>query len=498
MAGTNDTPLFTAYTVAKVNELNFTDILGVKSKTRGSSNKFYHAEIQLEKNGSRAQIYTEYGPTGRALRKEWRHFSNQYDAESEYEKLLRSKRHKGYQDIDVAQRAVGSEESKKITKAVVLTNADHLKTGATSLHPETARFITEIMGATNQFVIKTLKCPLGQLTNAQIDAGRTRLDMAKQVVSSPHNKDTDEAILDITNQFYSLIPHNLGLGSRGVMSELLLDSVQKIAQKEDDLDTLLDAKSIGAVLGSSDVEEKYKSLNAQLNVIDHSSDLFKWITAITTGTRAPNHHFLGRILVRNAWELVRDPERPKFIKRANEIANECGKQVVGTVGRKYEVTVPNILVPFMKRTDIPASDRELYARANVLPLFHGTRTQNLTGIIKNGLMIRPAGVVLCGSMYGNAIYNGLSTKAINYTSVQSSYWAGGKDDRAYIFLNDCALGNPKIASGAYQYSKRNIAPSHSVWAVGGRSGVINDEMMLYDTNQHITRYVIEFECKGGR
>ena len=477
------TPLIAngSYTVQKVAELNFFMLDANKIGVKGTSNKFFHIELQIESVGPRAQIYTEYGPTGFPARKEWRHYQDKFVAGEEYEKILKSKRKKGYKDIDIAQRAIGSEESKKITKTVILKNAEHLKINQNStLHPETIRFINEIMGATNQFVIQTLKCPLGQLTNAQIDTGREILNKAKLALQN--NK--KNILLDLTNEFYALIPHNLGAGARGILSNLLLDDVQKIAQKEDDLDTLLDAKSVGAILVSNDINEKYKSLNSQLNWIDPKSELFQWINSIVLGTRASNHRHLGKITVRNAWELNRNTEKSRFIKRAQEIAQECGKQ-----------NIPSNLKPYMKRIDVSSEDAELYKHANVLPLFHGTRTQNLTGIIKNGLLIRPAGVVLCGSMYGNAIYKSSnSTKSINYTNIKSSYWAKGSSDHAYLFLNDCALGSTKIASGSYQYTRRNILPHHSVWAVGGKSGVLNDEMMLYDTNQHLMRYVIEFSC----
>jgi poly [ADP-ribose] polymerase len=140
----------------------------------------------------------------------------------------------------------------------------------------------------------------------------------------------------------------------------------------------------------------------------------------------------------------------------------------------------------------PDGNSDLYKKANIIPLFHGTRTQNLTGIIKKGLLIRPSGVVLCGSMYGNGIYNGLSTKAINYSSINSSYWAKGNDKIAYLFMNDCILGNPYFPKSSGNYNIGAIAPKHSVWAKGGQSGVINDEMILYRTDQNNLKYLLEF------
>ena len=58
---TKSSPMFNDFTVEKVIELSFFDMTGEKAKTSGSSNKAYRAELQLEKNGSNAQIFTMWG-----------------------------------------------------------------------------------------------------------------------------------------------------------------------------------------------------------------------------------------------------------------------------------------------------------------------------------------------------------------------------------------------------------------------------------------------------
>lgn len=124
----------------------------------------------------------------------------------------------------------------------------------------------------------------------------------------------------------------------------------------------------------------------------------------------------------------------------------------------------------------------------------------MIGITTKGLLIRPSGVVHAGSMYGDGIYWATnSTKSINYTDAAGSYWAGGSSPTAYLFLADCAFGNQKIVSSSSMYTKKNIAPNHSVWAKAG-SAVYNDEIITYNPSgpgqQHILRYIIEFETKA--
>jgi predicted DNA-binding WGR domain protein len=479
---TDKLPAFTDYEVPVgwILELNFFDMTGEKAGTRGTSSKMYHMELQIAKDG-RCQLFTQYGPTGKIQASEYRNFGvDRTAAEAEFNSIKKSKLKKGYVEIDVAQRVIGSDQAKKHVKVVSFKNDNGIVDSIQkpNLHVETSRIISTLMGATNKWVIQTLKCPLGQLTNDQVDKGRQCLVNAKQIVSS--SKDTKE-LLDITNQFYGLIPHNLGSGARGQMSHLLLDTIEKIDQKEYDLDTLLDAKAIGATLGSDSTYDQYKSLDTEFVFINHTDPRFLWLDKLIQDTKASNHKHLGKIVLLNAWDIQRNNERDQFLIRAKQIASQCGKQVI-----------PDQMSIVTKRTDV--YDKTLFENANIIPLFHGTRTQNLTGILKQGMLIRPSGVVISGNMYGNALYNGKSSKAINYTDIRSSYWANGNDDKAFLFVSDCALGNQFIAKSSGQYTLKSIEPYHSVWAKGGQSGVINDEMMLYRTDQHNIRYLLEFTC----
>ena len=483
----NHSSIGTSYDVPAgwVQELNFFDLTGEKAKTKGSSSKFYHIELQVGKGSQGCQLFTQYGATGHIQATEFRFFGNdRAGAEAEFNRIKKSKLKKGYVEVDVAQRSVGSDAAKQIVKSVQLKNADQIQVTPSqpSLHHETSRIISTLMGATNNWVIKTLKCPLGQLTNEQVDKGRVCLEEARKLIGATKN---DKKLLDLTNQFYSLIPHNLGAGARGQMTHLLIDSVDKINNLDYELDTLLDAKAIGATLTSNSVYDQYKSLDTEFSFIEPGGPRFSWLNKLIQDTRASNHRGLGKIILLNAWDIQRNNEREGFLKRAKEIAPQCGRQVI-----------PDQMRIVRDRTDV--YDKTLFEKANVIPLFHGTRAQNITGILKQGMLIRPSGVVITGAMYGSAIYkSSSSSKSINYTNIKSSYWAQGSDDRAFLFLSDCALGNQYIARGSGQYTLRSIAPCHSVWAKGGQSGVINDEMMLYRTDQHNLRYLLEFTCKGN-
>lgn len=490
MTKVQKTPLLKTgeFTVKDIVDLNFFDLLGEKAKTKGTSNKTYFMEIDVSTTSNKTQIYSMWGPTGGNQTKDWRYYDSYQAAKKDFDKIVKSKKRKGYEEIDVAQRVYGSDEAKKIIKAVILTGTDIVATKniKSSLDPKVQYLISELFGNTQKWVSKTLKCPLGQLTNDQIDKGRNFLKEAKTIINGSKSltKLNKNKIEELTNEFYKAIPHNLGVGSRGKMTHLLLDDAIKIAQKEADLDTLLDAKSVGAVLqAGSLVDDQYKSLNANIEYINPNDYLFKWIKDLVIKTKASNHRNLNNIKLLNVWKLSRHNKSDIFLKTTQNIAETCSGQVIPSMYKKLTVD---------RRED--TLDDKLYKKANVLPLFHGTRTENIIGITKLGLLIRPHNVILCGSMYGNGIYNGFSTKAMNYTSIRSSYWTRGNSNKAYLFITDTALGTQKIARGAYHYTKNGIRPCHSVWAKGGTSGVINDEFITYDSNQVLLRYLIEFSC----
>lgn len=487
------------FTVSKVAELNFFDLLGNRSHTLGTSSKFYTLEIQVAKIDSRVQIYTSYGPTGFIHAREYRVYSDLYSAEKDFNVIVKSKLKKGYQEIDLAQRANGSEEAKKIIKPVILSNLEIIETKS-NLHIEIQRLVSELFNITNNWVITNLKCPLGQLTNTQIDKGRSILENAKSLLdnNSTLSKTELTTLQNLTNDFYTLIPHNLGQGARGQLHELLFDDKAKIAQKNDDLDLLLDAKAAGASLTStSTVEEKYKTLNSKLEYVNYEDPIYKWIDKMFHNTRASNHHFLGKIKVHNIFKISRQNEEKIFLENAKIIAKT-----------NPTTFVPPVLETFLNRPDINKDEIEFYRTANVLPVWHGTRRANIIGINMKGLLIRPSGVVLAGSCFGNGIYFASnSSKSINYSDANGSYWANGTSDRAFIFLCDVAFGNPKLATGSYKYTKENIIgyQYHSVYAQAKKSGMINsgminDELIIYNPSgpeqQHALRYIIEFETKG--
>lgn len=151
------------------------------------------------------------------------------------------------------------------------------------------------------------------------------------------------------------------------------------------------------------------------------------------------------------------------------------------INRVFEVQVDSMDSEFgsRKKTD------------NVMLLWHGTRAGNILSILKNGLIIPPArSGHVTGRMFGNGLYfSDQSTKSLNYSY---GYWdSRQKDDTCYMFLCDVDMGESYFPK---KYGSHNLprAGYDSTFAVAGKSGVMNNEMIVYNLNQANVKYLIEF------
>ncbi len=471
--------------------LNYTDIVS-------NNNKYYNCELVKDSN-NKFWLYTSYGRVGANGVKEYRMCNDQYHAESEAEKIIKSKIKKGYQKIDIIKAAVGSEVGKSKVEANSASIESLKKMGvkikeddeSSKLHPQVQSLVRSWFGATQEFInlnLDTGKCPLGQLSLSQIDKAKDILSEARKII---HSKKPDQKELNnLTSSYYSNIPHVL---PHRINADLLrFDDDLKLDKALDILDVFADAKNVQAVLSKkSAVDSQYATLKADLEFLEPSDPTYKWLDTMFHETRAYNHGALGKMKVHRIFKVNRNNEKDIWLKNAEKIAKEnCGFNPSKTYSKLVE-----------KRPDVPKDLEPLYKSANILPGWHGTRRANMAGITTRGLLIAPSGVVTAGAMYGSGCYWATnSSKSVNYCDVKGSYWAQGSNKTAFLILADIAFGKQKSANGSSYYTANNIKPYHSVFAkAGGNSGVINDELITYypsgPNQQHHIKYILEFETQ---
>ena len=141
---------------------------------------------------------------------------------------------------------------------------------------------------------------------------------------------------------------------------------------------------------------------------------------------------------------------------------------------------------------------------NVKLTCHGSRNQNWFNILRTGLKIRPAGVILQGNMFGNGLYysnpdkwHGVA-KSIGYTSL-GGYWTRDYQNCGFIAFFETALGPSydvySFDSKYYSFdlkALKNAKPD--AWhthAHGGTGMLQNDEIIVYNENQTTIKYLVE-------
>lgn len=124
-------------------------------------------------------------------------------------------------------------------------------------------------------------------------------------------------------------------------------------------------------------------------------------------------------------------------------------------------------------------------------LFHGTRIENVLGILNSNLKLPNtlSGVVKTGAMFGPGLYfANNSSKSANYSF---GYWSGTNRNKGYLFVTKVALGNVyKVDSARYFTAAPN--GYNSVMGVKGRN-LYNNEFIVYNENQAKIEYIVEVE-----
>ena len=127
-------------------------------------------------------------------------------------------------------------------------------------------------------------------------------------------------------------------------------------------------------------------------------------------------------------------------------------------------------------------------KSPIWELWHGTRASNLLSILKCGLVIPPSNAAhVCGRMFGNGAYfSDQSTKSLNYAY---GYWGGSRDSNCFMFLAQVGMGKSHTPRGPLRTFPKGY---DSVYAVGGKSGVLNNEMIVPRVSQCNLTRLVEF------
>jgi poly [ADP-ribose] polymerase 2/3/4 len=188
---------------------------------------------------------------------------------------------------------------------------------------------------------------------------------------------------------------------------------------------------------------------------------------------------------------------PKLFEASLELVTD--EVEIERIRQKYQSTQKNMHacahldVKRVFRIEIATMARAFEARGrkigNIQELWHGSRASNLLSILRSGFVIPKANAPHCtGRMFGNGVYfSDQSTKSLNYAY---GYWQGRVENQCFMFICDVAMGVshvPKTYGGDLP-----IAGTDSTFAKADESGVQNNEMIVYSTDQILPKYLVEF------
>lgn len=426
----------------------------VMSNVAGNNNKFWY--------GYRYDNHLVRSENGRVGTTGDSHEFPQ-DSEDEAKKFLakkcKEKEKKGYRKIDVVSG--GSPKNPTVTISQSVNLIEVAKKQIESNSPETTALIERLSKANIHNILSSttmtynvatglFSTPCGILGQSTIDSARDLLkDLGVYVIKGDL---LNQKYIKLLEEYLMLIPTKIP--GRRLDPETLFTTDKDINKQSDILDSL--EASLQSVLNTPITESENKDIEQKV----FSVKLFK---------------------VEDEKTIDRIKKKIHSTMDRNHASSHLRVKTI------YSVDIETMRTKFEKQKD---------KISNVSEMFHGTRVHNILSILKGGLTIPKSNAShVTGRLYGDGAYFSptKSSKSLNYSM---GYWDGkARDQFCFLFLADVSMGSSYIPTGKYDgsYPKSGY---DSVWAKEGKSGVINDECIVYNTNQCNLTYLVEFSPDG--
>lgn len=425
----------TADGVVKKVRLIYSDVIG-------NNNKFWYGEARAD-----GTYFAQWGRVGaEAGQTQEKSFGSAYAAEDYLDRKMGEKLRKGYTEARVLDGAA----------TVTVAPTASLKALATKQistdSPVTLELVRRLVDFNVHNILRattlqydtsrgTFSTPLGPVTDDAIDEARRLLDRMTPFVSGRQFQ--DRTYIEYINQYLRLIPQKVG---RKLDPETLYPDTDAIKGQHDILD----------------------SLEASLKMI---------VSAPPDQVNAPEPKLFEA--------SVKAVDDGKTVDKLKKLFETTKKGMHQSSAYRFKTAY---------HIDIAGMTRAFEARGakmtNIWELWHGTPAANLLSIMKSGfLMPKSTPGRVTGAMFGDGIYaSDQSTKALNYAT---GYWGnGGGGQTCFMFLLDMAMGKYYTPRS---YSEKLPKPGYdSTFAEGQKSGVANNEMIVYSLDQIRPKFLVEF------
>jgi hypothetical protein len=496
--------------------------MGCFTQDGKDSNKYYHGAIVQHRTSKKWYAYFEWGRTG-AGRPSFQFVACDSEAEAQREMAdqlhskndrrgewvavagLRTLRARAGKDCylvrPMATRSTGLPDARSIKinegarvppTATPAANGDQAAPKKAASAKDGPKADEPTFSLLRDLAVATVAYTRGSMadaslpTQAAIDEARTLLGAAQKrlaVVGDDADKQVkDRELLHLTSLMYGRIPKKKD--RRAAASDWILNKSNILAWQNDldAFESALYATDIDHAAEGNPLEE----LELAMEWIAPDSSVGKFLYEWWPQATAHRHAHIGNMTIRNLWQIERLADEGRLPAAQEEV-----------LAAKPTVDERPLFQP-PKRADVKGAAAKRFQKSNTALLFHGTRSVNVRGILREALRLpkQLVGVVITGAMFGPGLYFADDwKKSAGYTSLTNSYWSHGSGAiagrGAFMFAADVVLGQPFVAPQAHGYTGPPDG-HHSIFGKAGHSGVQNNEFIVFDAKQHRLRYLAEF------
>jgi poly [ADP-ribose] polymerase len=412
----------------------------------GNNNKFWKYSINDNND-----VVFEWGRIGYAGDSTTKKFPSLDKAQSAAHSKMRSKEAKGYvkQDVIESGKSVTVSPNTTLESVAVSQIAKNSSIVETLIKQLAKLNVHEILLSTTMtYNVDTglFSTPIGIVSSNSItEARKLLISMSDYILKGKFDNLKYHKMLQ---QYLTYIPQNVGMRLK---ADTLYTSNDDILKQNSILDSL---------------EASLLMVNSQVANVNKTDEVATPQIFTVSLEHVEDKKIIDRIT-------------KKFKSTLNRSHSSSSYKLL----RVYSVEIPEAKTRFL-----PVAKN----LGNVEEYWHGTQISNVLSILKQGLVIpRSNAAHVCGRMFGDGLYfSDQSTKALNYAT---GFWHRGKGqgNNCFMFLADVAMGKAYVpARASSDLPKKGYDSTH---AIGGKSGVQNNEMIVYNVNQANPTYLVEFE-----
>jgi poly [ADP-ribose] polymerase len=434
-----------------------------------NNNKFYH--ITLDENDVVTKRWGRVGVHGTV--------STENTGEKGFDRIVAQKEKKGYTATDVIvvdeePTHSNNTELSKIAKTALVGKGAVKNAVLDELVDTLVRLNNHDILETSGGMIKVnqsglITTPLGLIKPASIASAKNILGELEHTAVSSSSFPT------LLESYLRLIPQKVGYrrgwekdffnnqNTFAYQMDFLKQLADSLALQEDRKRVAEESAASGPVETDEDIAAKYEKLfKLKIGLLEDEKE-FGRIEKLYTGGRS-SHHSSSYFNLKRVYTIQDEDGEMEYLDSKSRLGNEK-------------------------------------------LLWHGTRANNVLSILRKKLYVAPLSgstIQIQGRLFGPGLYfspaetdgivgkNGAS-KSLNYSA--GGVWdRGPRDNRCFMFLANGILGrefNPKTY-GLYDGKVQKSGNYDSIYAHARQTGLMNDEVIIWNTPQISLRYLCEF------